>query len=38
VRYTILGGSNGGPVYVSVVAEAFAHDMGTGNTTPLEFV
>ena len=38
VKYTILGGNNGGPVYVSVVAEAFAHDMGTGETTPLEFV
>jgi hypothetical protein len=37
VRYTLLGGNNGGPVYVSVVAEAFAHDLATGNTTPLEF-
>ena len=37
VRYTLLGGNNGGPVYVSVVAEAFAHDMVTGDTTALEF-
>ena len=37
VRYTLLGGNNGGPVYVSVVAQAFDHDLTTGNTTPLEF-
>ena len=37
VRYTLLGGNNGGPVYVSVVAEAFAHDMTTGDTVALEF-
>ena len=37
LRYTVLGGNNGSPVYVSVVLEAFTNDEASGSSIPLEF-
>lgn len=37
LKYTLLGGNNGGPVYVSVVLEAFAVDEVGGTVSVLEF-
>lgn len=37
LKYTVLGGNNGSPVYLSVVLEAFHADISQGIFTPLEF-
>lgn len=37
LQYMLLGGNNGGAVYVSVVLEAFAVDYVAGTNAPLEF-
>lgn len=37
LKYTLLGGNNGGPVYVSVVLETFAVDQVGGTVSVLEF-